>query len=153
MSVPMCDQSTACNPHWHIRSRQSTIKRVHSFTPDLIQHTKDCHGSTMSNVTPKHTPSQKPAPQTARSSSLRYVSAAEHQTAEKYSKTGRTKPRKHLPASDLSWKTHQDFLKIQVFEKLLWKPSEDTSQRSFGMKCHSQYDKVIRLLQYSSANR
>ena len=21
ISVPMCDQSTACNPHWHIRSR------------------------------------------------------------------------------------------------------------------------------------
>ena len=49
---------------------------------------------------------------TARSSSLRCVSAAEHQTAEKYSKTGRTKPRKHIPRSDLSWNTRQDFLKI-----------------------------------------
>ena len=28
ISVPMCDQSTTCNPHWHIRSRQSTIKKV-----------------------------------------------------------------------------------------------------------------------------
>ena len=29
ISVPMCDKSTACNPSWHIRSRKSTIKRVH----------------------------------------------------------------------------------------------------------------------------
>ena len=33
------------------------------------------------------------APLTARSSSLRCVSAAEHQTVEQYSKTGRTKPK------------------------------------------------------------
>ena len=52
------------------------------------------------------------APLTARSSSLRCVSAAEHQIAEQYSKTGRTNPRKHLPTSALSWNTHQDFLKI-----------------------------------------
>ena len=55
--VLMCDQITACKPHWHIRSRWSTIKRVHRFTPELIKHTKDCHGSTMSNVTLKHTSS------------------------------------------------------------------------------------------------
>ena len=52
------------------------------------------------------------APLTARSSNLRGVSGAEHQTAEQYSKTGRTKPRKHLPRSALSWNTRQDFLKI-----------------------------------------
>ena len=34
---------------------------------------------------------------------LRCVSAAEQQTAEQYSKTGKTKPRKHLPRSNLSW--------------------------------------------------
>ena len=39
ISVPMCDQSTACNPHWHIWSRQSNIKRVHRVTPDIIKHT------------------------------------------------------------------------------------------------------------------
>ena len=60
ISLPMCDQSTACNPHWHIWSRKSTIKRVHRVTPDLIMHTQDCHGSRMSNVTLKHTPSLKP---------------------------------------------------------------------------------------------
>ena len=49
---------------------------------------------------------------TSRSSSLRRVSAAEHHTAEQYSKTGRTKPRKHLHRSDLSWNTRQNFLKI-----------------------------------------
>ena len=33
ISVPMCNQSTASNPHWHIGSRESTIKRVHRVTP------------------------------------------------------------------------------------------------------------------------
>ena len=28
IGIPMCNQSTTCNPHWHIRSRLSTIKRV-----------------------------------------------------------------------------------------------------------------------------
>ena len=57
-------------------------------------------------------PVRNRTPLTARSSSLRCVSAAEHQTAEQYSKSGRTKPRKHLPRSALSWNTRQDFLKI-----------------------------------------
>ena len=61
------------------------------------------------------TPVRNRAPPPARSSSLRCVSAAEYQPAEQYSKTGRTKPRNHLPRSDLSWNTRQDFLKIQSF--------------------------------------
>ena len=52
------------------------------------------------------------APLTALSSSLRSVSAAEHHTAEQYSKTGRTKPRKHHQRSDLSRNTRQYFLKM-----------------------------------------
>ena len=39
------------------------------------------------------------SPLTARSSNFRCVSAAENHTAEQYSKTGRTKPRKHLSTS------------------------------------------------------
>ena len=39
ISTPMSDQSTACNPHWHILYRQSIIKRMHRVTPDLAQHT------------------------------------------------------------------------------------------------------------------
>ena len=62
-----------CNPRWHRRSRESTIKRVHRVTPDLIKHTQDCHGSTMRNVTFKHTPVRNRAQLTARSSSLRCV--------------------------------------------------------------------------------
>ena len=84
------------------------IKNVHWVTPYLIKHTQDCHGSTMSNVTLKHTPVRNRAPLTARSCSLWYVSVAEHQTVEQHSKTGRIKPRKHLPRSDLSWNTRQD---------------------------------------------
>ena len=56
-------------------------------------------------------PVRNRAPLTARSSSFRCVSATEHHTAEQYSKMGRTKPRKHLSRSDLSWNTRQDFLK------------------------------------------
>ena len=46
------------------------------------------------------------------SCSLRCVSAAGNHTGEKYSKTGRTSPRKHLPRSNQSWNTRQDFIKL-----------------------------------------
>ena len=111
ISKPMCAQSTACNPHWHIRSLKSIIKGVHPIAPDLIQLTQYCHGSTMSKSHSNTPPVSNRAPLTTRSSSPRCVSAAEHHTAEQYSKTDRTKPRKHLPRSDLSWNTRQDFLK------------------------------------------
>ena len=76
-------------------------------------------------------PVRNRVPLTARSSNLRWVSAAEHHTAEQYSKTGRIKPRKHLPRSDLSWNTRQHSLcasRHQVFVKLPYKPSEDPSK-------------------------
>ena len=79
------------------------------------------------NATLKHTPVRNWAPQTARSSSLRSVLAAEHQTAEQYSKTGRTKPQKHLPRIVLSWNTRQDFLKIPS----LWEAALETERRCF----------------------
>ena len=82
----------------------------------------------MSNVTLKHNPVRNRAPLTARSSSLRCVSAAEHQTEEHYSKTGRTKPRTHLPRSDLSWNTRQDFLKIPS----LWEAALETDRWCFS---------------------
>ena len=63
-----------------------------------------------------------------RSSSSRCVSAAEHHTAEQYSKTGKTKPQKHLPMSNLSWKTRQDFLKIPS----LWEAALETEWRCFS---------------------
>ena len=68
------------------------------------------------------------APLTARSSSLRCVSAAEHQTAEQYFKTGRRKPRKHLSRSYLSWNTRQDFLKMPS----LWEAALETERRCFS---------------------
>ena len=73
-------------------------------------------------------PVRNRAPLTARSSSLMRVSAAEHQTAEQYSKTGRTKPPKHLPISDLSWNTRQDFLKIPS----LCEAALETERRCFS---------------------
>ena len=69
------------------------------------------------------------APVTTRSSSLMCTSTAEHHTAEQYSQTSRTNPIKHLPSSNLSWKTRQDFLKIQS----LWEDALKASQlRSFA---------------------
>ena len=59
---------------------------------------------------------------------LRCVSAAEHHTAVQYSKTGRTKSRKHLPRSDLSWNTLLVFLKIPN----LWEAGLETERRCFS---------------------
>ena len=60
---------------------------------------------------------------------IRCVSATEHQTAEQHSKTGRTKHRKHLASSDLSWNTSKDFLKIPS----LWEAALETERRCFSM--------------------
>ena len=75
-------------------------------------------------------PAKKQAPLTTRSSSLRYVSAAEHHTAEQYSKTGKTKHQEHLPMSNLSWNTRQDFLKIPSLWEAALETGEDASQKS-----------------------
>ena len=82
----------------------------------------------MSNVHSITPPVKKWAPLTARSSTLRCVSAAENYTGEQFSKTGRTKPRKHLPRSDLPWNTRQDFLKIPS----LWEAALETKWRCFS---------------------
>ena len=73
-------------------------------------------------------PAKQQAPLTTRSSGLWCVSAAEHHTAEQYSKTGKTKPQKHLPMSNLSWNTRQDFLKIPS----LWESALETERRCFS---------------------
>ena len=62
------------------------------------------------------------------SSSLMYVSAAEHHTAEKYSKEGTTKPPKHLTRSNLSLNTQQDFLRIIN----LWEAAQEIERRCFS---------------------
>ena len=97
------------------------------------------------------TPVRNRAPLTARPSSLRCVSAAEHQTAEQYSKTGRTKPRKHLLGSDLSWNMRQDFLKIpNLCEAALETEWKCFSEVFFESNVTPKNNKIIRLLQYSS---
>ena len=97
--------------------------RVHRITLDLIQYTTICDARLM------QTPSlnTNTTDFTVRSS-LRCVSAAEHHTAEQYFKTGRTKPRKHLPRSNLSWNTRLDFLKIPS----LWEVAMETERRCFS---------------------
>ena len=89
---------------------------------------------------------------TTRSSSLSCVSAAEHNTAEQDSKTGWTKPRKHLTRIRLSWNTCQEFLKIPSLSEAVGNRVKMLLKNYFGIKCHSQHNKVIRLLRPCSAN-
>ena len=100
-----------------------------SVTPDLIQHIMYCHRSRINNFTLNTPPVRKRASLTTLSCSLRHLSAAEHHTSEQYSKnTGRTKPRKHLPRSDLPWNTRQDFVK----KPSLWVAALETERRCFS---------------------
>ena len=65
---------------------------------------------------------------TTLSSSLRHESAAEHHTAEQYSKTGRTMFQNDLRRGDRSWNTCQEFLVIPI----LWAVALDTERRCFS---------------------
>ena len=126
----MSDQSTACNLHCYIRPRLNTMDSAmvlsgytRSYTAFKVLPQIDHRRWVM---TRSNTPSvRKRAPLTKRSSSLRCVSATEHHTAEQCYKTGKTKPWKHLPRSDLSWNTRQDFLKIPS----LWEAALETERR------------------------
>ena len=74
----------------------------------------------------------KLAAPTTWSTSLRYASAVEHNTAEQFAKTGRTKPRKHLSKSDspVLKASLQYFLKIPSLRKAALELNEASSQRS-----------------------
>ena len=121
--MPMCDQSTACNPHWQIRSRQRTIKRVHWFTPDLIQRTQYCHRSTMNNITFKHTPCQN----TGTTDYIRYMCVCSREPPCKsvlengQDKTQKASPKKRY-IMEHSPGLPQDTKSLRSWQ--LWKPSE-----------------------------
>ena len=96
---------------------------------------------------------RKQALLTTLSSSSRCESAAEHDTAEQYSKTGRTKLQNDLRRSDRSWNTCQDCLMIPS----LWNRGGITGNRAkvllkghLSIKRYPKYNKVSRLLQHSS---
>ena len=97
-------------------------------------------------------PVKKLAPLTTRSSSLKCVSAAEHQTAEQYSKTGKKKPK----ASPKKQSIMEYLTGLPQDTKPLRRCSGNRAKMlfksHFGIKCNSQYNKVIRLVQYSTAN-
>ena len=61
-----------------------------------------------------------------------------------------TKPRKHHPRDDLSWNTCQDLYTI-VIHSLLEAALDRVKmllKYHLGINCYSQYNKVVRLLQY-----
>ena len=58
------------------------------------------------------------------------VSAAEHHTAEQYSKTAGQKSESISQEAIYHGTLARTSSRYQVFEQLLWKPSEDASQRS-----------------------
>ena len=106
----------------------SGVKRVCRTTPDLLQHTSQCHKSTMSNIILKHTPRKKLVTADCTVQSLRCVSAAARHTAKQSTNTSSTKPRKHLLWSNLLWNCRQDFLKIPS----LWEAALETEHRCFS---------------------
>ena len=73
-------------------------------------------------------PVRNRAPLFARSSSLRCVSAAEHQTARTILQNWQEKTSKASPRCDLSWNTRQDFLKIPS----LCEAALETERRCFS---------------------
>ena len=97
-------------------------------------------------------PVRKRPPLTAWSTSLRCVSAAEHQTAEQYSKTSRKKLQKPLPRSYLSWTHARTSSRFHVLRSCSGNRANLLLKGHLGIKCYSQYIKVIRILQHSSAN-
>ena len=94
--VYRCAIKAPCNPDWQGTGRapQSGCFGLHLIWYSLHNTATDRLWERSQLSTP---PAIKQAPLTTRSSSLRCVSAAEHHTAEQYSKTGKTKPQKHLP--------------------------------------------------------
>ena len=100
------------------------------------------------NVTLKHTPSSQ-ARLTAWSSCLKSVSEAEQNTAERSGQN---------PESIFQGEIYCEILArtasiYQKFEKLLWTPSEDPSQKSFWNQMSlKKHIKVKRPTQQTSAN-
>ena len=105
--------------------------RAHRVTPDLIQHTQYCHRSTISNITLNTPPGRNRSPPTARSSSLRCVSADEHHTPEQYSKRTCQNPESISREAIYHGALARTSSRCHVFEKLVWKPSEGATQISY----------------------
>ena len=135
ISVQMFDQCTACTrtgTYTYLAKVEHKREGASAYTRSRTAHNiiltaivRRCAMS-QSNTSPVI----KLAPLTTRHSSLRYVSAAEHHTAEKYSKTSMTKHQRHLPRSNLSVILVKTSSRYQVFEKLFWKPNEYATQKS-----------------------
>ena len=103
---------------------QPGLERASTGMPDQHTTCAATQGMVYSMISP---PVKKLAPLSTRSSSLMWVSAAEHHTAELYSKICRTEPRQHLPRSNLSWNTCQDFHEILS----LWKAALGADSQHF----------------------
>ena len=100
--VPMSNQSTTSNTRRHIRQRQCTAQKCIGLLLILNSMHNSATDRRWVRLQSKTPPASKPALLTTLSSSLRCESAAEHYTAYKYSKTGRTKLQKDLRRSDRS---------------------------------------------------
>ena len=93
-------------------------------------------------------PAKKLPPLTTGFNCLRCGSAYEHNTAEQYSKTGKTKRRKHLTIEAIGYEILFWIFKCsryQAFAKLFMKQNGDDSQRSSLTSNLTQNIKVCRL--------
>ena len=97
---------TTNNTRWHIRQRQFTAQRMHLVILDLkySMHTTATERR-WARLHYKTRRAKKLVLLTTPSSSLRCASAAEHRTAEQYSKTGKN----DLRRSDRLWNTSYNY--------------------------------------------
>ena len=118
----MCDKSTACNPHWHVRRGRGCIGLHNPLYYVCICIHEICPRSTMSNVPLKHTPVKKLAILTTRSSSLRCVYLQSNSTTKLAGRNPGSIPMKEF-IMEYSPRLPQES-RYQVFEKLLWKRAQ-----------------------------
>ena len=97
------------------RAPQSGCIGLHLTRSDytyLVQHTQHCHRSTMGKITVKHATSEKAGTTDYTAATSKVCIGSQTPHCRTVFQNGKTKPQKHLPMSNQSWNTRQDFLKI-----------------------------------------
>ena len=154
ISIPMCDQSTACNPDWHIgtgRAPQSGCIGLHLILYSIHNTATDRRWERLQLSMP---PAKKQAPLTTRSSSLRCVSAAEHHTACRtvflnwQDKTPKASPNEQS-IMEYSPELPQD---TKSLRSCSGNRAKMLPKGELRIKCHSQYIQIVRLIQHSTVN-
>ena len=148
--VPMSNQSTTSNTHRHILRRDAPLGRCSGLLLILNSMHNAATDRSWARLRSKTPPAKKTLLLIILSSSLRCESAAEHHTAEQYSKTGKAMVQNDLRRSDRSWNTYQRFLMIPSLWATVLETAKVLPKGHLNIKRHPQYNLVSRLLPYSS---